>query len=382
MGKIVITKLHDKDILFLFDDNHDVKMIKCINESMVDTVYMGRIDSINENLNSCFVTIKKGVNVFLELNEFKDSTPKCGDKVIVQIKADPIKSKQAVATLDICIPGSYCVCHLNGDGISASRKLDKNDQNSLVDKVSQFDIEGISDFKWVLRTNSVYLLETGMEPLFEEIGNFVKIGHYLKNEASSRRIYTTLYQPQSVLSSIIDDIPKDSFESIVTDNPAFYKDIQSYSGLKDKNITLYDDEYITLKNLYSLETHLCRVLDKKVYLDCGGNIIIEPTEALTVIDVNTAKASSKRNDRGHYFKVNKEAAIEIAKQLKIRNISGIIIVDFINMDSERDKNTIMDILSEEFSKDRIYTKVVGMTRLGLVEITRKKTDQPLHELIH
>lgn len=381
MGKIIITKLHDKDILFLFDNDHEIVEIKCINDSMVDTVYMGRIDSIDENLDACYVTIAKGVNVFLELKEFKDIRPKCGDKIIVQIKADPIKTKQAVATLDICLPGSYCVCHLNGTGISASRKLERVDQQKLVDAVVSNNLQSLNDFKWVLRTNSVYLLEEGLAPLFEEMTLFSEIGAFLKDIASTRRVYSVLYKPQSMLISLLNDIASDSYDSIVTDNPSFYKDILASKCFKDKSVSLYEDEYITLKNLYSLETHLGRALDKKVYLNCGGNIIIEPTEALTVIDVNSGKASSKRNGKTYYFKVNKEAAIEIAKQLRIRNISGMIVVDFINMESENDQKKIMNTLSEELLKDKIYTRVIDMTALGLVEITRKKSNPPLYEML-
>lgn len=381
MGKIIISKINNYDILFLFNDNHEVTLIKCIENTLVDSIYKGKIVEINEGLHACFVSVSKDQNVFLSLDEF-DQKPVCGTELLIQIKTDPLKTKLPQGTTKICLPGQFCVCHLEGSGISASKKLNKDVQEKLSKYVENLPFGGIEDFRWVVRTNAE-LLSDDLSLLDKEISNFLERGYYIKNQAMYRSLYSLIYSPESDLLKCIGDIPFNEFDSIVTDNPVFYDEIIK-SGMfgTSKDIKLYADEYISLKNLHSLETYLNRAIDKKVYLDCGGYLVIEPTEAMTVIDVNSGKAEGKKKDSATYiYKVNKQAAVEVAKQLKIRNISGIIIVDFVNMSSKEDNSKIMNILETELRKDRIQTTLVDMTPLGLVEITRKKVSNSLDKAI-
>ena len=134
-------------------------------------------------------------------------------------------------------------------------------------------------------------------------------------------------------------------------------------------------------NLYRLSAALDRALGRTVWLRSGGYLVIEPTEALTVIDVNTGKYTGKKTPAETILKINLEAAHEVARQLSLRNLSGIIIVDFIDMESKEDQETLMRTLGEELSRDPVKTILVDMTRLGLVEITRKKVRRPLHEIL-
>lgn len=381
MGKIIITTVKNKDFLFLFDNDHNIQYIKNINNSIVDTIYKGRIDSINEGLNACFVSIASGLNVFVSLSEFKDKNPKCGDELLVQIKTKALKTKLMQGTINLCLPGQYCVCHLDSKGISVSKKLDNDIQNKLLDSIKNSNLDYLNDYKWVIRTNASYLLDESLEPLYEEMNYLSDKALFLNNEAKYRSLYSVVYEPKSDLLNTLYNIPFDEYDSIILDNENYYEEIKATDSINQKDITFYTDKYISLKNLHSLETYLDRALDKKVYLDCGGYLIIEPTEALTVIDVNSGKLESRKKESEAYiFKVNKEAAIEIAKQLKIRNISGIIIIDFINMKLKENNEKLLSILSEEFKNDKVMTKCIGMTQLGLVEITRKKIDEPLKDV--
>lgn len=378
MGRIIQTTLNNKDYLFLFDDDHQVSLIKNINKSIVDTVYKGKIISINEGLKACFVSISKDEKVFLSLEEFNDNIPKCGDELLVQIKTDALKTKLPQGTTNICLPGQYCVCHINGNGISASKKLSKEKQDILISKVKELNVSSLNKHKWVLRTNSEYLLDKDFSPLEEELTHFIEVANFINNEAKYRSLYSIIYAPGSELISLVSDIPYEEYDTIVTDNSLYYEELINSPLSSSKKIVFHDDEYISLKNLHGLQTYLDRALDKKVYLNTGGYIIIEPTEAMTVIDVNSGKSEGRRKDSESFiFKVNKEAAIEIAKQLRIRNLSGIIIIDFINMNNDDNKKNLMDLLEEEFKKDKIKTICVDMTPLGLVEVTRKKISKPL-----
>ena len=152
------------------------------------------------------------------------------------------------------------------------------------------------------------------------------------------------------------------------------------ASLKDTKVRLYQDGLLPLRKLYSIETHLQEALGKKVWLPCGGYLVIEPTEAMVVIDVNSGKAQCRgKKNQDFYLKINLEAAKETARQLRLRNYSGMILVDFINMDSKEDNQKLLTALDGYLRKDRIRTDLVDMTALGIVEITRKRVSRPLSE---
>ncbi|MFW5668145.1 MAG: ribonuclease E/G, partial [Acetivibrio ethanolgignens] len=159
--------------------------------------------------------------------------------------------------------------------------------------------------------------------------------------------------------------------------------LNCYQAEDLEKLRLYEDETTDLNRLYGIETSLSKVVAKQVWLKSGGTLVIEPTEALTVIDVNTGKAiKGNKKVQETFFKVNLEAAKEIAFQLRLRNLSGIIIVDFIDLDSEEHKKELLRALKEYLKEDPLKAVVVDMTPLGLVEITRKKLRKPLHEQLH
>ncbi|MBP5159914.1 MAG: ribonuclease E/G [Lachnospiraceae bacterium] len=175
-------------------------------------------------------------------------------------------------------------------------------------------------------------------------------------------------------------------DEIKTDDEDIFKEMREFMSETNKEeldkITLYTDESISLDKLYGISNKLKKATEKNVWLDSGGYIVIEPTEALVSVDVNTGKAvSRKTNPEETFLKINKEAAVMIAKQIKLRNLSGMILVDFIDMKSEEHKKELIDVFINELHKDRIHTTFVDMTKLGLVEITRKKVKKPLHEQI-
>lgn len=170
-------------------------------------------------------------------------------------------------------------------------------------------------------------------------------------------------------------------KEIITDQESLYEQIKDYchkNGI-DIPLRLYRDDLLSLSKLYSIESRLSAALESRVWLKSGGYLVIEPTEALTAIDVNSGKYDADREARETYLRINLEAAKEVALQLRLRNLSGIIIVDFINMQSWEDRKTLLDYLKRLTTQDRVQTKVIDMTPLGLVEITRKKIDKPLKE---
>ena len=382
MGKIVITNLYNTDLLFLFDDKFELQGLKAHSKTEVDKVCIGRISEINKGLNAAFVSIGKSRTVFVPLDEISKADKKCGALIPIQIKTDALKTKLPGASTSICIPGEYCVIHIGGKNIHYSKKISAADKKALAEALSKANIPDIEKHGIVIRTNSEYLIGKSISPLIKELKSLVKTAERIMQRSKSAKEYTVLYKTENDIGKEVLKFNTDDYNDIITDNKKVYDKLNKVNILKTKNIKLYTDEAVSLVNLYSLKTHLCRVLDKNVYLKSGGYLVIESTEAFTVIDINSGKLPGKNKDpESYYFKVNCEAAKEVARQIVLRNFSGIILVDFINMSEKIHNEKLMDILAKELLTDKLKASVIDMTKLGIVEITRKKVDLSLDKII-
>ena len=219
----------------------------------------------------------------------------------------------------------------------------------------------------MIRTNADNLEQPKL--LWQEMKGFIDFFDELNHIYRHRTCFSCIYQADSEVVTALKDIPMQDYEEVITDSNEVYELLQPCHF---KKLRLYQESMISLTHLYSLETHLKQALAKKVWLPGGGYLVIEPTEAMVVIDVNSGKGSNLKS-----IKTNLEAASEIARQLRLRNYSGMIMVDFINMDKTQDKNYLMEFFDKCLKKDKIKTRLVDMTALGIVEITRKKVNKPL-----
>ena len=184
-----------------------------------------------------------------------------------------------------------------------------------------------------------------------------------------------LYREASFYLKYIRSLELSNFERIVTDLQSVYEELYPIYGDK---VELYSDDSYSLDKLLGISTKLLKANEKKVWLKSGGNLVIEPTEALTVIDVNTGKAvDGRRKKETTFYKINCEAAIEAARQIRMRNLSGIILIDFIDMKEQEHVEELMQLLRMKLSEDKVKTVLVDITKLGLVEITRMKKNPPL-----
>ncbi|MDE6923949.1 MAG: ribonuclease E/G, partial [Acetatifactor sp.] len=213
---------------------------------------------------------------------------------------------------------------------------------------------------------------------FELIEQYARLLHM----ARYRSCYTCLRDAPDAVEAVLQELAvRQEYQEIVTDSEKLYQMLSEYGNShKDtRPLRMYQDNMLSLSKLYSIESKMETALESRVWLKSGGYLIIEPTEALTVIDVNTGKYEARKSNEEAILTVNLEAAREVALQLRLRNLSGIIIVDFINMTHNNSKSQVMNLLKQLVGKDRIKTTIVDMTPLGLVEITRKKTSKPLRE---
>lgn len=375
-------------------------------DSLLGNIYVGKVRNIVKNIHAAFVEIQKGQMGYLSLDTscipihtdgvpFQPGRVLIGDEVIVQVSGEAVKTKPPTLSGKIELTGKYVVLSSVGEclpvqGDSSGQKQPVRVSKKIQDKKKREELKQLLDdyctpeYGFVVRTNSVL---APREVLRQETEHLVRQYERITSFGKHKAQFTLLKQSTGGYLSQIRDSYQNQLAQIITDDDDLYQEIHEYlveNGWEDsKLLKRWSTENGTLDAVYQISKTLDHALMPKVWLKCGGYLIIQPTEALISIDVNTGKAVTKKRDVQQTFrKVNQEAALEIARQLRLRNLSGMILIDFIDMKSKQDQQDIMDVLKQAVSKDPVQTTVVDMTKLGLVEVTRKKIRKSLYEQIH
>lgn len=387
MKQFVFTEWNKKKLGILFEDGKAME-IRCYEaDSILGNVYRARVSNLSPNINAAFVDIKKGESCYLSMDDYHGEKLKVGDLVTVQVVRDKIKTKRYAVTTDISLQGDYAVTTLFAPvGVSSKitdsarkKELKTLMQNLLIaEQDAQFylaegnvaEIERIKKltFGGIIRTQAEHAEDAAIT---REIEGQARLLYSIMKKSEYATQYTCLYHTEVEYIKDIWRMHALQDVEIVTDIPEVTEAISE--------IPLYTDEY-TLTLRYSLASLLEKTLSKRAYLKSGAYLVIEPTEAMTVIDVNSGKSIKGKNAEEQFLKINIEAAKEIARQLRLRNISGIVMIDFINMKEESHNHELMKNLAEYVRTDPVRTTVVDMTKLGLVELTRQKGKRALHEV--
>ena len=384
-SNVVITEYKNRICTILFQDNVMQEIHVEADESILSAIFMAKVKNISKNINAAFVELFDGQMAFLPLEDVKDCSflhsidgrLREGDEIPVQVIKEAVKTKDPVVTTKLSVNGAYAVVSLDKKkcGFRFSRKLSADKKHELRDALSGIELP--ADYAYVVRTGAGEL--TDFSVLFKELHYLISQMDEILLRAKTRTCFSCIYQGVPSYIDFLHHISNIDYEEIVTDIPNVYEALQvHYKG--NKSIRLYQDTF-PLKKLYSIETKMEELFSEKIYLKSGGTIFIEYTEAMTVIDVNTGKCISKKDKDTLNYQINLEAADMIARQLRLRNISGIIIVDFINMESEEYKAKLTQELKKLLKKDSVSCNYVDITGLGLVEITRKKVQKPIYEIL-
>ncbi|MBQ7707344.1 MAG: ribonuclease E/G [Lachnospiraceae bacterium] len=384
MNKFVVINKENIKLGYYFK-NDKLSDLRCYEEdSILNNVYVGRVSNILTNIKAAFVDIKPGFSCYLSMEDYKsDKKLRIGDIIIVQISKDSIKTKQPSVTTDICLTGKYVIIHAEKTvGVSSKIKDDETRErlkslfeNTLKDFNTSKKCSDIS-YGAIIRTHAADE-DVSEELITHEITGLLTKLDTMLDKAKYMTAYSKVYESEPAYIKDMALFSEKEECEVVTDDEKIYAEfVENHHN----PIRLYADSMISLTNLYNLKSLTEKALTKRAYLKSGAYLVIEPTEAMTVIDVNTGKAIHGNNSEEYIFKINCEAAKEIARQLKIRNLSGIIIIDFISMKNERLNNELLSKLKEYTLKDETPVKVVDITRLGLVELTRKKVRKPLYEM--
>lgn len=391
---LLITKLRLNDKEYLATAFYQEKKLLEVSlesqekQSILGNIYVGRVRDVVKNLNAAFIEITPGVRCYYDLDELNDplyvkktNSPRMvqGDEVVVQVVRESSKGKPPKVSTKLNFSGKYLVLTSEHTSLGISRKLDAETKKRLREMLK---FREKSDFGIVVRTNAAHAdiceIEEEYHRLKQEYLN-------VKETARYRTVYSCLRTELPDYLHVLQGIKEEQMDVIITDDKEIYEQVRSYmEQFPRQKCTLkyYDDPMLSLNKLYSLDTRIEEGLQERVWLKSGGYLIIQPTEALTVIDVNSGKSIARRKVQEHFLNINLEAAEEITHQIRLRNLSGIIIVDFINMESEEDDEVLMKALRTHARADRVPIQIIGMTRLKLVEITRKKVKKPLFELLN
>lgn len=356
--------------------------------SLLGNIYVGKIKNVVKNIEAAFVEIAGGQTCFLPFSEavcpiltnrLYDGRLLCGDEILVQVIRDRVKTKDPALTAKLTLEGRWCAVVVDGGhGIRYSRQLSEETAAGLAGALNEIEVPGPLTLLVRTKAGELSSKEEISQTLIREAQRLLERAQKLLKIGKTRTVFSLISEEKPEWLSIMQE-QKEGFDKVVTDEPAIYHALsgQEFSGTE---ISFYTDERISLFQLYGLSSKLDEALSKRVWLKSGGYLVIEPTEALTVIDVNTGKFDGKKKTEETFALINREAARETARQMRLRNLSGIILVDFINQE-KAEAGRLLDYFRECCKTDGIPVRVVDMTPLGLVEVTRKKVRRPLAELI-
>lgn len=394
----------DKEILIQTDEEgtrvavvEDGRLVEIYFEryqKLVGNIFKGKVANVLPGMQAAFVDIGIEKNAFLYVGDVVppegterggkepaiDQILKAGQEILVQVTKEPLESKGARVTTQITLPGRYAVFMPGVDYVGVSRRISNEGERERIRSLAhEVKPQGTGV---IVRTAAEGATRQDMQ---EDVASLEGIWEGIGEAGRSSTAPALLHREVDLTERIIRDLFYEDVDQVQVNDRILYDGIrrtlsQSQSETKLKNrVYLYEGEDIFSK--YEVTAQVMQALKHKVWLNCGGSLVIEHMEALTAIDVNTGKYVGSENLEDTVLRTNKEAAVEIARQLRLRNVGGIIIIDFIDMVEEKHGEEVIKVLEQELQKDKTKTRVMGITKLGLVEVTRKKARQPLEGVL-
>ena len=384
-----VVLLEDKELVEIFIERNDT-------QRLVGNIYRGRVASVLPGMQAAFVDIGHEKNAFLyvgdaisqkEFSEDEDymyndvksynieEILRTGQEITVQVTKEPIGTKGPRVTTHITLPGRQLVLLPNADYVGISRRIEDEEERAKLKRIAE-KIKP-KNMGLIVRTVSEGKRE---EDFKNDIGFLVKLWEKIKQKECGGPVPRCIHMDLNIIYRSVRDMFTWNIDKFVINDRQEYNKVLELVEMISPALKLrveYFNKNIDLYENYQIDSMISKALAKKVWLKCGGYLIIERTEALTVIDVNTGKYVGNNNLEDTVLRTNTEAAREIAKQLRLRDIGGIIIIDFIDMHETENQRIVVETLKNSLKKDRTKTTVVDMTGLGLIEMTRKKVREGL-----
>lgn len=372
MQEIRIKVDTNEKVATLIEDYKIVERYIIKNQDNIEgNIYSGSIKNIVPGIKAAFVDIGKEKNAFIHFEDLYkiNEEIKLNKKILVQVQKNPIKQKGAKLTANIKLTGRQIVLMPKTNFITISRKIEDEDQKQRLKEIVEKHIP--NGFGAIIRTSCISATE---EEICDDIQRLLNIWNKIQKKMleNESNLPCLIEENNDIIKSLILGTANSKMNRIITNNEVVNKEIKDF--LKeyslDNNVKVELEKDVFEK--YTMQKELQELENNKVWLRCGGYIVIDKTEALTAIDVNSGKCVGKDNLEDTILRVNTEAAKEIAKQLRLRDIGGIIIIDFIDMQEDISKTKLLNCFVEETKKDRAKVQVEGFSKLNLLELTRKQ----------
>ena len=359
-------------------------------KSILGNIYTGQVENIASNIQAAFVQIEPGKRCYYPLAEAqravfsagrKGNGPlRPGDELLVQVSRDAMKGKLPALTSNLNFTGRYLVLTTGDKKFGLSSKLTQEDRHRLSGWLKEEADRPDKEFGIIVRTNAA---DASKEEILKELE--WRKGRYHKAvvQGRNRTCFSLVLETEPFYVAAVRDAYGRDLDEIVTDVPEIREMILGYleeisPELKEK-LRFYQDKLLPLYKLYRMETALDAIQKEKVWLNSGGFLVIQQTEAFVSIDVNSGKYTGKKKMEETFRKINLEAAAEIGRQLRLRNLSGIILIDFINMENPDHRDELFHVLQKLLRKDPIKSRAIDITPLHILEMTRKKVRRPVIE---
>lgn len=359
-------------------------------KSILGNIYVGQVENIAANIQAAFVMIDPDTRCYLPLSDVKnpvfssgrtgDAPLRPGDMLLVQVSREAMKGKLPAVTTNLNFTGKYLVLTTGEKKIGFSKKMIQEEKNKLNKWLEEERAVSPREYGIVVRTNAG---EASKEEFLTELSFLKRLYEKTAVYGRSRTCFSCVYETEPFYMNAVRDTYSKHLDEIVTDIPEVFEHIVTYlkevSNGEENKVRLYEDALLPLYKLYRIGMVLEEVQKQKVWLKSGGFLVIQQTEAFVSIDVNSGKFTGKKKAEETYRKINLEAAGEIARQLRLRNLSGIILIDFINMENPDHQDELFHVLQKHLRKDSVKAKAVDITPLHILEMTRKKVRRPLSE---
>lgn len=369
--EIVITKFGDHLVSMLLKDGQPVEF-QCVSEKNkvdIGNIYIGVVKNVVKNINGAFVEFDKDETGFLSM---RHRQYKVGDEVLVQIKKEATEEKRPMLSDQIELTGKYLVLTSDKLSVGISNKIHQKEKKQELKEMAEPLVT--QEYGFILRTEAA---KANKEDVLMEADRLSAKYHEIVAKRQYRKAPHLVDTNYDALEVLVHDIKPGSIDRIVTDQE------EVGEQLKEKGYEVSLCSYMAgdIERRYRFRHYLSEVFKRKIFMKSGGFLYIEQTEAMAVIDVNTGKSIGKKNQEAHIKKINLEAAKEAARQIRLRNLSGIIMIDFIDMKSKDDEKELLQVMQHYLNGDSKKAVAVDITKLGIMEITRKKEKNPIFRQI-
>ncbi|KUK82806.1 MAG: Ribonucleases G and E [Pelotomaculum thermopropionicum] len=395
--EIVVNVGEEETRVALLEDKVPVELYieREISQRLVGNIFKGQVENVLPGMQAAFVDIGLEKNAFLYVEDALparstdtqedsvlgtniSSILKQGQEILVQIVKEPIGTKGPRVTTHITLPGRYLVLMPTVDYVGISRRIEsENERERLKELASRVKPEGMGV---IVRTVAEGVEEEGFR---QDVSLLTKLWRKILNRAVRGPVPNLVHRDLELVQRILRDVFTEDVDRLILDSRYVCEKVLDLLDVIDPRLKakVFLDEREDIFKDYGIEQEIEKALKRKVWLKCGGYLVVDQAEALTAVDVNTGKYVGTTNLEDTVLKTNLEAARELARQLRLRNIGGIVIVDFIDMLQESHRQEVLQLLEEEIKKDKTKTNILGITQLGLVEMTRKKVRPSLAEVI-